>query len=90
MSDTKPHPLLRADGDAVPEVCVRHPLNPKAKVYLKALSRAVGMERAQLWAARLPPGHESFMFHSHMTEEEFLYILSGRGRAEIGDEVFEV
>ncbi len=91
MSDIKPHPLLRADGEAVAqEVCVRHPLNPKAKVYLKALSRAVGMERVHLWVARLPPGHESFMFHSHMTEEEFLYILSGRGRAEIGDEVFEI
>jgi uncharacterized cupin superfamily protein len=39
---------------------------------------------------RVPPGKESFVYHSHQHEEEFLYILSGRGIAEIGDEEYEV
>lgn len=90
MGDDKPHPLLRAEDQAAGEICARHPLNPKSKVFLRGLSRQVGMQRAQLWVARLPPGHESFIFHSHAGEEEYVYILSGRGRAEIGDEVFEV
>ncbi|HEY8380743.1 MAG TPA: cupin domain-containing protein [Microvirga sp.] len=40
--------------------------------------------------ARVPPGKESFVYHSHERDEEFLFIISGRGRAEIDDEVFEV
>ena len=40
--------------------------------------------------ARVPPGKESFVYHAHERDEDFLCILSGRGRAEIGDRVFEV
>ena len=36
------------------------------------------------------PGKESFVYHAHHGEEEFLYIVSGRGVAEIGDQQFEV
>jgi uncharacterized cupin superfamily protein len=39
----------------------------------------------QIWVLCKP-----IIFHSHQSEEEFLYILSGRGLAEIGDETFEV
>ena len=39
---------------------------------------------------RISPGKESFVFHAHNGEEEFIYILSGRGIAEIGDEEHEV
>ncbi len=39
---------------------------------------------------RIPPGKESFVYHSHERDEEFVYILSGRGVAEIGDEKLEV
>jgi uncharacterized cupin superfamily protein len=38
----------------------------------------------------VPPGKESFVYHSHQREEEWIYVLSGRGIAEIGDEEFEV
>jgi uncharacterized cupin superfamily protein len=40
--------------------------------------------------ARIPPGKESFVYHSHHHEEEWLYILSGRGVGEIDGEEFEV
>jgi uncharacterized cupin superfamily protein len=39
---------------------------------------------------RVPPGKESFVYHSHHREEEWIYVLSGRGVAEIGDEEYEV
>ena len=38
----------------------------------------------------MPPGKESFVYHSHQHEEEWLYILSGRGVAEIDGEELEV
>src|SRR5262249_34075901 len=50
----------------------------------------VGLSRVGVNLLRIPPGKESFIFHSHRGEEEFIYILSGRGIAEIGEETFEV
>jgi uncharacterized cupin superfamily protein len=82
--------LSAADLAAAPEVHVRHPLNPNSDVYLRSLGRPVGLKRLSLSLARVPPGKESFIYHTHMRDEEFLYILSGRGRAEIGDAVIEV
>jgi uncharacterized cupin superfamily protein len=40
--------------------------------------------------ARMPPAKESFVYHSHQHEEEWLYILSGHGIAEIDGEELEV
>jgi len=81
--------LVRA-GERGQESPVRHPLNPNSEVYYTALSDRVGMKRVQLALGRLPPGRESFAYHSHMAQEEFVYILSGTGEAEIGEETFEV
>jgi uncharacterized cupin superfamily protein len=68
----------------------RHPLNPNSDVYVRRLSMAAGLKRTALSLARVPPGKESFIYHSHERNEEFLFILSGRGIAEIGDYVYEV
>jgi uncharacterized cupin superfamily protein len=67
-----------------------HPLNPQSEVHLRSLGDAVGLERLGIHVVRIPPGKESFVYHMHHTEEEFVYILSGRGIAEIGDEEHEV
>ena len=79
-----------ADIAAMPEVHLRHPWNPASDVYLRRLSTAAGLTRTALTLARIPPGKESFVYHSHERDEEFLFILSGRGRAEIGDAMVEV
>lgn len=63
-----------------------HPLNPKSEVHMRSLGDAVGLERIGISIMRVAPGKESFAFHLHHTEEEFIYVLSGRGIAEIGDE----
>ena len=57
---------------------------------MESLGDAVGLERLGVHMMRVPPGKESFVYHAHHTEEEFIYILSGRGIAEIGDEEIEV
>jgi uncharacterized cupin superfamily protein len=82
--------LGAAEIAAAPEVHIRHPFNESSDVYLRSLARAVGLKRIGLSVARVPPGRESFIYHAHERDEEFLYILSGRGRAEIDGKFIEV
>ncbi|MEZ5872041.1 MAG: cupin domain-containing protein [Nitratireductor sp.] len=74
----------------LPEAHIRHPLNSASDVYLKRLSPLFGLQRLALYIARVPPGGESFLYHSHERNEEFLFILSGNGVAEIGEDSIEV
>lgn len=83
--------LVRAkDRNAQAEHIFHHPLNPNSEVGIRSLSDLVGLQRLGMHILRVPPGKESFVYHTHRVEEEFIYILSGRGIAEIGDESFEV
>ena len=87
----KLHPLIKAeDVKKLPEQTFSHPLNPNSEIRGISLSNLVGLQRVGFHLACIPPGKESFIYHSHEYEEEFIYILSGRGIAEIGDEEFEV
>jgi len=74
----------------MPEARLQHPWNANSEIYLKRLSTLAGLERVSLSIARVPPGKESFLYHRHERDEEFLFILSGRGRAEIGAHQFDV
>lgn len=69
---------------------VRHPLNPRSEVHLRSLGDAVGLQRTGVHLIRVPPGKESFCHHMHHGEEEWIYVLSGRGIAELGDDEVEV
>jgi uncharacterized cupin superfamily protein len=82
--------LSAAEIASAPEVHIRHPLNSRSDLDLRSLGRAVGLKRVALSIGRIPPAGESFAYHSHERDEEFLYILAGRGRAEIEDEIIEV
>jgi uncharacterized cupin superfamily protein len=88
---SKPPLIIRAaDRTAENEQTAGHPLNPNAEVHGHALSRAAGLERLGLWSMRVPPGKDSFVYHRHHREEEFLYILSGRAVIELEGEEHEV
>jgi uncharacterized cupin superfamily protein len=83
--------LLSAEAVArIEELEFRHPLNPNSEVHMRSLGDRSGLRRLGIHLTRVPPGKESFVYHTHGGEEEFIYILSGRGIAEIGDEEFEV
>lgn len=83
--------LIRAtEIEKLPERKIGHPLNPQSEIYLRSLSDIVGLERVILRLGRVPPGKESFIYHAHHYEEEFVYILSGRGIAEIDEKELEV
>lgn len=69
---------------------IGHPYNPMGLVSLSALSDRAGMKRVHLALARLAPGKESFAPHAHQAEEEFVFVLEGRGTAIHGDERFEI
>jgi uncharacterized cupin superfamily protein len=47
------------------------------------MSRLAGMKRAHVTRVRLPPGKDSFAYHAHLLEEEWVYIIAGTGVAEI-------
>lgn len=85
------HPLITAEAIAnFPEQTFVHPLNANAIRHGKSLAEATGCFHLGVHLVRVTPGHESTAYHRHRGEEEFIYILSGRGVAEIGDETFEV
>ncbi len=67
-----------------------HPWNPKSQLIGVQLGRTLGLKQTGVSIARIPPEKESFVYHSHQHEEEWLYILAGRGIAEIDEEEIEV
>ena len=67
-----------------------HQFNDKALRLTRTLSDAVGLHRIGIHLVRLKSGMESTQFHYHDADEEFLYILSGRGSADIDGQEVEV
>jgi uncharacterized cupin superfamily protein len=76
----KPGVLLKAEQiRSQPEYEARHPLNPDSLAYFRSLSVPAGLERMGFHLGRLPSGKEPNEYHSHHYEEEFYYVVSGRG-----------
>jgi uncharacterized cupin superfamily protein len=75
--------LWRADEIRARGRALSQRLNPNSLLVGASLSRLSGMRRAHVSIARVPPGKDSFAYHAHLVEEEWIYILSGAGIAEI-------
>jgi uncharacterized cupin superfamily protein len=85
------HPLLKANQiAALSEQVFVHALNPQAMRHTRSLGDLTGLTSMGVHLVRLVPGKQSTEFHFHVHDEEWLYILSGRGMAEIDSEKFEV
>ena len=67
-----------------------HSLNPNAVRSAKSLGDAVGLTQLGVHLVTVMPGHDSTEYHRHLYEEEFVYLLSGRGTAQINGQTFEV
>jgi quercetin 2,3-dioxygenase len=93
MPDETPLPTRRdlvvraGDGE---ELDFSHPLNPASELHLRLLASRAGLRRVGLDHVRIPPGKESYVFHRHWSEEEFMFVLRGRGTADVGDASFEI
>ncbi len=82
--------LIKAEEVADNAAGFSHPWNPNSQIVGTRLSALVGMSRVGVSLVRIPAGKESFVYHSHYREEEWIYVISGRGVAEIDGEEFEV
>jgi uncharacterized cupin superfamily protein len=81
MSD-KPK-LLKASDVLAHEESDAHPWNPKSQIRGTMLSRLTGLSRSGVNLIKLASGMESFVYHSHYYEEEWMYVLAGRGIADV-------
>jgi uncharacterized cupin superfamily protein len=90
MPDDTRKLLWKADELPAQERATTQRLNPNSHLLRTGLSRLAGLQRAHVSLGRIPPGKDSFAYHSHMVEEEWLYILSGRGLADIDGKTYEV
>src|SRR5580692_3065684 len=78
--------IMRAAEIARHEVELVQRLNPRCKFFSTGLALQAGLARTGVSRARIPPGGESFAYHAHLREEEWIYILAGRARARIAGE----
>ena len=82
-----PRELLKASAiEAMPARRHVHSLNAKAVRLRKSLGDATGLTQLGFHMITLMPGHESSAYHRHLYEEECVYVLSGQGEADIGEE----
>jgi uncharacterized cupin superfamily protein len=82
----KPKVLWKASELAQRGHSYMQQLNPASTFSGASLSRLCGLARAHVSLARVPPGKDSFAYHAHLVEEEWVYVLSGQGLAEIDGE----
>jgi uncharacterized cupin superfamily protein len=67
-----------------------HPWNENSQMRGMQLARSVGLKRTGVNFIRVPEGRESFVYHSHQNEEEWIYILEGRAIATIDGADYDV
>jgi uncharacterized cupin superfamily protein len=90
MTDRPNLYLLRASDIATRAQTFSHPWNPLSEITGYQMGKATGLRRTGVNLARIAPGRESFAYHAHWNEEEWIYILAGRGIARIDDSDYEV
>jgi uncharacterized cupin superfamily protein len=82
--------IVRAADIAAHAQQFSHPWNANSEMHGTQLARSVGLKRTGVNFIRVPPGKESYVYHSHQLEEEWIYVLSGRAIALIDDVEYEV
>ena len=82
--------MKAADIAALSEDKRVHQFNDTAVRHTKSLSEILGLNTIGVHLVRLESGSDSTEFHFHHNDEEFIYILSGSGVAEIGNDTVVV
>ncbi len=90
MTETARKFVWKADELAGQERAFAQRLNPNSYLLRTGLAGLAGLKRARVSLGRVPPGKDSFAYHAHLIEEEWVYILSGSGIAEIDGQSHEV
>ena len=89
MSD-KPVLIGATEVQALPEERRPHALDASVVRHTRSLGDATGLTSIGVHLVRLTEGATSSVQHTHHHDEEWVYILSGRGIANIGDARHEV
>ena len=82
--------IVRAADIAAHSQEFSHPWNPNSLMHGTQLALSVGLKRTGVNFIRVPAGKESYIYHSHHNEEEWIYVLSGKAIALIDDVEYEV
>ena len=82
--------IVRAADIAAHSQEFSHPWNPNSQMFGTQLALSVGLKRTGVNFIRVPAGKESYVYHSHQNEEEWIYVLSGKAIALIDDVEYEV
>jgi len=82
--------IVRAADIAAHSQEFSHPWNSNSQMHGTQLARSVGLKRTGVNFIRVPAGKESYVYHSHQSEEEWIYVLSGKAIALIDDVEYEV
>lgn len=91
LDERQPYPYLLRRADIVSaESSYSHPWNPNSEISGSHLSGLGGLERTGVSLVRIAAGKESFAYHLHHREEEWIYILSGRGLAKVDGAEYEM
>ncbi len=84
MEKTVPHLLKAEDIQALDQHVHVHQFNEQAVRHTRSIGDLLGLSKIGVHLVTVEPGHDSTQFHFHHVDEEFVYILSGTGIAEIG------
>lgn len=83
MAERRPATVLHAEEIRRRRETFSHPWNDRSEIQGFHMSREAGLERTGISYAEIPPGKESFIYHAHYCEEEWIYILKGRAVLEV-------
>ena len=82
--------LKRDEIEQLPEERRPHPLDSSIVRHTRSLGDAAGLSTIGVHLVRLEKGDTSSVLHFHHQDEEWVYVLSGRGIANIGEQQHEV
>lgn len=77
--------IVRLMGVSIP-----HPMSEKVKRVTKSLGDQTGLTGIGVHLFETAPGADTTAFHFHHLEDEAVYVLSGKGEARVGDDVFAI
>src|SRR3954447_23305340 len=83
-SERKPAVVMRAAEIEAQAVDFVHPWNPTSSLRGAFLARPAGLKRTGINLIRLRAGNQSFTYHAHLHEEEWIYLVAGNAVLESG------
>ncbi len=82
--------IKKSEIESMDGLAKQHFLNPRAQRINKSLGDLTGLKGIGFHIIEIPAGKESTEFHVHYHEDECVYVLSGVGKATIGENQYDI